>query len=133
MPSDRPWKRRRERGEARPEKYAACPFCKLRLERPHTVDITGRSGFVGGACTCGAIFLFDESGGHGGEAIVEVMTAGCGGDWDRAWSLEPEVDYRMVTLSYDPKAHRVSEPGDQYEPEGKLYFFKRLTPEEPPE
>jgi len=95
------------------------------------VEGTRRSGFLGGACACGAVFLFDESGGHGGEAIVEVMLAACGDDWDYAWSLHPEVDYRMLTLSYDPQAHRIAEPGDQYEPTGKLYFFKHLKGPDP--
>jgi len=126
MERNKPWKRRAERGEVREEKDAACPFCKCRLDRPRNVPQTHLSGFLGGECPCGALFLFDETGSHGGEAIVEVMLAGCGGDWSYAWSLQPDVDYSLLSRSYDPKAHRMSEPGDQYDPEGKLYFFKRL-------
>lgn len=119
----RKWK---ERTTPRGSKEASCPFCGLMLARPQDVEITAVSGFRGGECPCGAIFLFDETGGHGGEALVEVMTAGCGGDWDVAWSLEPDVDYKQITVSYDERAHRISEPGDQYQPAGKLFFFKRL-------
>jgi len=120
-------RRRRERfgKRVRENKEASCPYCGAILEAPHPIGQTRITGFLGGACACGAVFLFDESGSHGGEAIVEVMILGCG-DWDTAWSLEPDVDYRQITLSYDPLAHRTSSPGDAYEPEGKLYFFKRL-------
>ncbi len=115
----------------RGNKEASCPFCGTIIERPHQLEQTKLSGFPGGSCLCcGAIFIFDETGNHGGEAIIEVMTAGCGGDWDRAWSMEPDVDYRQVTLSYDLRTHRISEPGDRYEPAGKLYFFVILRDEE---
>ncbi len=126
MTEEKPGKKRRYGLKPRGNKEASCPFCGTMLERPHAVEQTRLNGFQGGSCVCGAIFIFDENGNHGGEAIVEVMTAGCGGDWDKAWSLEPEVDYKQVCVSYDPRAHRVSEPGDSYEPAGKLYFFVTL-------
>lgn len=115
------------RTKPRGDKDASCPYCGVIIVRPHDTEITAESGFFGGECSCGAIFVYDETGGHGGEAIVEVMTAGCGGDWDVAWSLEPDVDYKQITVSYDERAHRISEPGDQYQPAGQLYFFKRLS------
>ncbi len=123
MVKKEPVKKRRYGLKPRGNKDASCPFCGKILERPHTIEQTKLSGFTGGSCLCGAIFIFDESGSHGGEAIVEVMTAGCGGDWDKAWSLEPEVDYNQISLSYDANMHRISEPGDSYQPAGKLYFF----------
>jgi len=119
---DRP-KKQRYGLKPRKDKEASCPFCGKVLERPRNVERTRTSGFRGGACECGAVFLLDENGNHGGEAIVEVMTAGCG-SWEKAWALTPDVDYRQTVASYDIRAHRISEPGDAYEPAAKLYFFR---------
>jgi len=96
------------------------------LDKPQPTERTPFSGFLGGECACGALFVLDENGNHGGEAILEVMTAGCGGDWDLAWSLTPDVDYLQIERGYDARAHHLSEPGDHYQPASKMHFFVRL-------
>jgi len=120
-------KRRRQRQSQRerPNKEASCPFCGKILERPHAIGITALTGFKGGACTCGTIYLFDENGFHGGDAIVEILTL-LYGDWETAWQHTPDEDYEQRDLPYDERNHRIAEPDDTAKPAGVLYFARKL-------
>ncbi len=117
------WKRRALDGR-RPNKEASCPYCGSVLPRPHPIGITATTGFIGGVCTCSAVYLLDENGFHGGEATVELLAL-VYGDWDTAWSKIPGEDYDETMLHYDERNHRIADPGDAYQPEAILYFVRQ--------
>ena len=57
------------------------------------------------------------------------MVQACGGDWDQAISLSPEVDYDEGSLGqYSSLNHRVG--GNAF---GTLYFIRLKDPPEPQE
>jgi hypothetical protein len=85
-----------------------CPYCSKPLEEPH--EIEGRFGntFTGGACECGAVYVFDRGGHNLGDAYVDALTYACHDDWDKAWSLKPDEDYEVKELSYDRRRNKFS-------------------------
>jgi len=85
-----------------------CPFCERPMTEPG--EIKGRFGnsFTGGACECGAVFVYDRSGHNLGDAYVDALTHACGGDWDKAWNLTPDEDYEIRELNYDSRRNKFS-------------------------
>lgn len=98
----------------KPARYteAECPFCGRPMDRPH--DITARFGnvFAGGACKCGAVYVYDRSGHNLGDAYVDALTYACHGDPDTAWSLTPDEDYKIRSFNYDWRSHSYTEVPD---------------------
>jgi hypothetical protein len=115
----------------RKELPAICPFCEASIPRPTAIeDEAVSAGIRGGSCACGAVFVFDEAGKGGGDAVLGGLRLLCGGDADRAMGLAPDVDYQLERRGYRPRTH-------SYEPhlrkrgalsQPKLWFFRLTTP-----
>lgn len=87
-----------------------CPFCKQAFDPP--VEISTRLGFfTGGNCSCSAVYCFDASGKNMGEAFLDALVYVCKGDWDKAMSLEPDIDYEEIYLNYNPNKHQLQNKG----------------------
>lgn len=82
-----------------------CPFCGRLFERPYEIKTKLGNRFSGGRCECGAVYAFDRTGHTLGEAYVDALTFACDDDWEKAWALTPEIDYRIESLEYDWKSH----------------------------
>lgn len=96
-----------------------CPFCRQRIEPPKELDGLWFE-FDGGSCPCGAHFALDPTARNGGAVLLQAVVQACGGDWDQAITLAPEVDYEEGSLgSYSSLNHRVG--GNAF---GTLYFVR---------
>lgn len=101
-----------------------CPFCRREIDPPKEMDITLFYEFDGGRCSCGAHYAFDPTTRNGGAVLLQAMVQACDGDWDRALSLRPGIDfYEGVVTQYSALDHTVGNP----EAFGTLYFV-RLRP-----
>ncbi|MDK2888575.1 MAG: hypothetical protein PWP72_1453 [Thermoanaerobacter sp.] len=105
-----------------------CPFCGENIERPREVVTTaGSPGMPVGSCPCGAVYAFDISGRNLGSAFIEALVFACNMDWDLAWELLPDRDYReKIVENYDPENHLLI-PGGFFEGRkitGALYFIR---------
>jgi len=90
-------------------KEALCPFCNQPFKRPEDIKTGFGNIFTGGKCKCGAAYVFDRSGHNLGEAYVDGLVFACNGDWEKAWSLTPDVDYKIESFHYDPINHQLIE------------------------
>lgn len=89
-------------------KRPTCPFCGLVVERPRELDTRRLGEMPVGTCVCGAVYACDESGRNVGSAQIEALVFGCNMDWDLAWSLLPEEDYRQeIVEHYDLQNHLI--------------------------
>lgn len=109
----------------RKEKPAACPFCETTIPRPAAL-----SGYDsnGGRCACGAVFLVDETGKHGGQVLLDGLTLLCDGDVDRAMALDSKADYELRRLGYRPRTHSLEPALPMRVSFGRprLYFLRRV-------
>lgn len=100
---------------------ARCPFCQGEIARPAPEDDGLWYEFDGGACQCGAYYALDPTARNGGAVMLQAMVQACGGDWDKALSLSPGVDYEEGFVGqYNSHTHRVG--GNAF---GTLYFIRR--------
>ncbi len=83
------------------EKILSCPFCARPVGETEEIRTRFGNTFTGGRCECGAVYVYDQSGHNMGDAYVDALTYACGGDWDLAWSLTPEVDYEVIEKTHD--------------------------------
>lgn len=85
-------------------------------------------GIRGGSCSCGALFLYDESGKTGGQIMVEGLTSLCDGDIDMGMKLQAGVDYEAKDIGYRERTHSLEPkaPGRGSFGIPKLWFFRRL-------
>ena len=96
-------------------KRPACPFCGLLVEPPRELTTRRQGEMPVGSCSCGAVYACDESGRNVGSAQIEALVFGCNMDWDLAWSLLPEEDYRLQIVDcYDYQTHLIV-PGGFYQ------------------
>jgi hypothetical protein len=85
-----------------------CPFCGQMVERPVELETRRPGEMPVGSCACGAVYACDETGHNVGAAIVEALVFACNMDWDLAWNLLPEEDYRQELVEdYDFVTHRI--------------------------
>ena len=54
-------------------------------------------------------YVFDRSGHNLGEAYVDALVFACNGDWETAWTLTPDVDYKIESFHYDQGSHQLIE------------------------
>lgn len=127
MMRERRWRKKKDREDKSVLTEPRCPFCRATFETPRDVS-TELGFFLGGVCSCGAVYTCDPTGRNLGEAFVEALAYVCNEDWDLAWGLTPDEDYEQVTLNYDIRTHKVSpKQGPAYyqsTSRGKLLFVK---------
>lgn len=105
----------------------ACPFCGLLIERPRELESRRPGEMPVGSCPCGAVYACDETGHNQGTALIEALVFGCDMDWDLAWDLLPEEDYKQeIVENYDYIRHLIV-PGGFIESRrilGVLFFIR---------
>jgi len=80
-----------------------------------------------GSCSCGAAYACDETGHNQGAAMIEALVFGCNMDWDLAWSLLPDEDYKQEIVDhYDYVRHLIVPGGfmDSRRISGVLFFVR---------
>jgi len=88
-------------------KVPTCPFCGRPIEKPGFLGI-GFSDLEAGICECGAVYVCDVTGHNRGAAFVEALVIACAGDWDLAWDLIPDEDYKELWVeNYELETHTV--------------------------
>ena len=113
-----------------PVQRPKCPFCGLFVEKPKELNTRKPGEMPVGMCSCGAVYACDETGHNLGAALIEALLFGCDMDWDLAWGLVADEDYKQeIVENYDFTTHLVISSGT-YEGRktGALYFI-RLHPE----
>ncbi|RMG69373.1 MAG: hypothetical protein D6710_08950 [Nitrospirae bacterium] len=105
-----------------------CPFCREFFSRPDEIE-TELGFFSGGVCNCGAVYAFDPTGRNLGETFMDALSYACGGDYERALSLESGVDYDEVLVQYNYRTHSLSPravggPFVRGGAKGVLYFIR---------
>ena len=108
-------------------KKPACPFCGNLIERPQELTTRMPGEMPVGSCSCGAVYACDETGHNLGAAMIEALVFGCNMDYDLAWGLLPEEDYREeIVENYDYVKHLIV-PGGVNEGRrisGALFFIR---------
>jgi hypothetical protein len=103
-----------------------CPFCGCLFERPHEIEID--IGFIlGGRCECGAVYTCDPTGRNLGEVYMNALFMVSGGDWNRASSMDPDINFEEKVLNYDLRTHSVvgsSFGSFQRMSSGKIVFMR---------
>jgi len=110
-----------------PVQRAKCPFCGLVVEKPKELPTRKPGEMPVGICSCGAVYACDETGHNLGAALIEALLFGCDMDWDLAWGLAADDDYKQeIVENYDLITHLVI-PSGAYEGRkisGALYFVR---------
>ena len=84
-----------------------CPFCGRPIKKPEYLPI-GFSDLEAGICECGSVYVCDVTGHNRGAAFVEALVIACAGDWDLAWDLVPDEDYKEIWVeNYDISTHSI--------------------------
>ena len=108
-------------------RVATCPFCGLPLERPKELDIKRPGDMPVGTCVCGAVYAHDVTGHNLGAAFAEALVFAANMDWDLAWNLQPEEDYKDdLVKDYDLESNLIV-PGGNFEGrivKGALFFVR---------
>jgi hypothetical protein len=105
----------------------ACPFCGQLIERPRELTTHRPGEMPVGSCACGAVYACDETGHNQGSAMIEALVFGCNMDWDLAWNLLPEEDYKQeIVEDYDYVRHLIVPGGfiDSRRISGVLFFVR---------
>ncbi len=103
-------------------KPPTCPFCGRIIAKPDYLPI-GFSDLEAGICECGSVYVCDVTGYNRGAAFVEALLIACGGDWDLAWELEPNEDYKEIWIeNYNISSHLVDPSSKKIR--GVLCFLK---------
>ncbi|MGO0121661.1 DVU0298 family protein [Desulfothermobacter acidiphilus] len=90
---------------------ALCPFCRSPIPRPREINPPERPSLmpVGQCPRCGAVYALDVTGRNLGAAFVDALVFACDLDWDLAWSLSPEEDYRQeIVEGYHVEGHFIA-------------------------
>jgi hypothetical protein len=119
----------------RKEAPVTCPFCEAKVPRPTQEPSTKiGSDTLAGFCPCGAVYVADETGKGGGQALMDGLTLLCEGDVDRALDLQFGVSYKMEKFGYRPRTHslesRMPRKGGAYGL-AKIWFFILCDKEHP--
>lgn len=96
-------------------KRPTCPFCGLIVEPPRELTTRRQGEMPVGSCSCGAVYACDESGRNIGSAQIEALVFACDMDWDLAWNLLPEEDYRQEIVDFYDYQNHLIVPGGFYE------------------
>jgi len=103
-------------------KTPTCPFCGRYITKPTYLPI-GFSDLEAGICECGSVYVCDVTGYNRGAAFVEALLIACAGDWNLAWDLEADEDYKEIWIeNYDLESHSILPPSEKVR--GVLCFLK---------
>jgi len=103
-------------------KTPTCPFCGKYITKPTYLPI-GFSDLEAGICECGSVYVCDVTGHNRGAAFVEALLIACAGDWNLAWDLEADEDYKEIWIeNYDLASHSILPPSEKIK--GVLCFLK---------
>ena len=111
-----------------PRVHVGCVFCGQRIPPPKQVEAYSFEGALGGRCACGAFFVVDATGKHGGEVLLDLTTLACEGDSDRALELASGRDYELASK---PLTERQPSSARARRPIGgrpQVYFLKLRDP-----
>jgi len=105
-----------------------CPFCDQPFEKPVLEEPVKLGDFERGRCLCGAVYIHDITGHNLGAAYIEILSSITNEDWDLAWQLVPEIDYREARIeNYDINNHLIQPTGRDEQgrrTRGVLIFMK---------
>ena len=88
-----------------------CPFCWEWLPTPKRMtNVFSGGGGIGGHCECGAVFIVDDVGKFGGQALMDARALACDGDLDRASEIEEGVDYELKTKTFEKRPDDYNRP-----------------------
>lgn len=105
------------------DETARCPFCKEPLKMPKEIR-TEIGGFIGGRCSCGAVYACDPTGHNVGEVYLDALVYACDEDWNSFHSLDPEKNYSEAVFNYDLRTHRLQDIRDiRRDYSGKIIFI----------
>ncbi len=66
----------------------------------------------GGVCQCGAVYVLSSTGYDRGSAFISALLLALSGDWDLAWDLIPDEDYKEIWIEgYEPETHLIHPEG----------------------
>ncbi len=86
-------------------------------------------GCLGGRCECGAVFVVDEIGRAGGQALMDAMALACDGDLDRALKLDAKRDFEVRNKPFQESQDRFgSRVGPQTRSDPSIYALKLKQP-----
>jgi hypothetical protein len=111
----------REPGKAAPR----CPFCGSDLQRPTEMTISDTEQGLGGTCTCGAVYLVDQTGKNVGLMMAQALNMMSDALKKGVAELIPDEDYTDAILSYDWRTHRSAGVSAGYrDGYGRLYIYR---------
>ena len=102
-----------------------CPFCWEWIPQPRELTGSYSGESLGGHCACGAVYVIDETGKAGGQAVMDLLTLACDGDLERALSLESGSDYEVQTKPYQGARNTVSRLRGHSYLAPQIWFLKR--------
>jgi hypothetical protein len=106
-----------------------CVFCREPVPRPEfRLDLFSSDGSFGGRCRCGAVFVIDETGRSGGQAVLDLQALAAGGDLDRALTLETGRDIEIVDVAISRRQIESVLPPGGYAHSPPRAWFGRLVP-----
>lgn len=106
----------------KPYNPPTCPFCGKIITKPTYLPI-GFSDLEAGVCECGSVYVCDVTGHNRGTAFIEALIIACAGDWDLAWNLEYDEDYKEIWIeNYDLFSHSIFPSSEKKR--GALCFLK---------
>jgi hypothetical protein len=86
-----------------PSPRVGCPFCWDWLPPAEDLCRSFPSDFRGGRCGCGVVFVYDEIGRAGGDALFDALILACDGDIDKAKKLDSKTDCEVKTKPIGPE------------------------------
>jgi hypothetical protein len=111
------------------ETVLKCPFCGEYLEMPDKIETPFGGDLDGGTCSCGAVFVFDETGRMLGEAYSDALAFVFEWDYDAAFSAE-EDDYEEAVIRYNSRIGKFVGGQGSFRDRGSRFFFIRRTEKE---
>ncbi len=105
-----------------------CPFCDQPFSKPVLEEPVKLADFEKGRCVCGAVYIYDITGHNLGAAYIELLSYIANEDWNLAWQLVPDTDYREARIeNYDINKHLIQPTGRDEQgrrTRGVLIFMK---------